>query len=383
MVTCNLTYGPRGDANGTKRVTQFMPKHRSFSLLNLEQNTSYSFLMSCSDREDNLWSSEKIKFDTGVVISSVDPKLGAIFSPRRQEIESANRDIRSKYIMGQYKARDPVSPHTLMAVSCTIVGLIITGTTLGIVARRYSRADRIKIPKEVETQMLDGQIQTAEVADCTLSLGMGSMGTGSVSSAASYIDISGYVDSAPYSFTEGESEQPAVQTDLFWRKYLVQKFKIFCWNPQNIFFKRPFLKKIFLELFWRKYFVQIFKIFFSKDLFWRKYFWTFSEENFVQIFKIFFSKDLFWSKYFWTFSEENILFNSSKIFCSNVQNIFFSQKIFSEENMFGPFLKKIFCSNVQNISFKKPFLKKIFLFKSSRYFLKKIFCSKVLNVRVE
>ena len=30
--------------------------------------------------------------------------------------------------------------------------------------------------------------------------GMGSMGTGSVSSAASYIDISGYVDSAPYRF---------------------------------------------------------------------------------------------------------------------------------------------------------------------------------------
>ena len=28
MVTCNLTYGPRGDANGTKRVTQFLPKHR-------------------------------------------------------------------------------------------------------------------------------------------------------------------------------------------------------------------------------------------------------------------------------------------------------------------------------------------------------------------
>ena len=33
----------------------------------------------------------------GVVISSVDPKLGAIFSPRRQEIELANRDIRSKW----------------------------------------------------------------------------------------------------------------------------------------------------------------------------------------------------------------------------------------------------------------------------------------------
>ena len=28
MVTCNLTYGPRGDGNGTKRVTHFLPKHR-------------------------------------------------------------------------------------------------------------------------------------------------------------------------------------------------------------------------------------------------------------------------------------------------------------------------------------------------------------------
>jgi len=150
MVTCNLTYGPRGDDNGTKRVTQFLPKHRSFSLLNLEQNTSYSFLMTCSDREDNLWSSEKINFDTGVVISSVDPKLGAIFSPRRQEIESANRDIRSKYIMGRYKSRSPVSPHTLMGASSAVIGLIITATTLGLVARRYVRAEPIKMPKEEE-----------------------------------------------------------------------------------------------------------------------------------------------------------------------------------------------------------------------------------------
>ena len=41
---------------------------RSFSLLNLEQNTSYSFLMTCSDRQDNFWTSEKIKFDTGVFV---------------------------------------------------------------------------------------------------------------------------------------------------------------------------------------------------------------------------------------------------------------------------------------------------------------------------
>ena len=40
---------------------------RSFSLLNLEQNTSYSFLMSCSDRQDHLWTSGNISFDTGVV----------------------------------------------------------------------------------------------------------------------------------------------------------------------------------------------------------------------------------------------------------------------------------------------------------------------------
>ena len=43
---------------------------RSFSLLNLEQNTSYSFLMTCSDRQDNFWSSEKINFDTGTVLTS-------------------------------------------------------------------------------------------------------------------------------------------------------------------------------------------------------------------------------------------------------------------------------------------------------------------------
>ena len=41
---------------------------RSFSLLNLEQNTSYSFLMSCSDRQDQLWTSGNISFDTGVVV---------------------------------------------------------------------------------------------------------------------------------------------------------------------------------------------------------------------------------------------------------------------------------------------------------------------------
>ena len=40
---------------------------RSFSLLNLEQNTSYSFLMTCSDRQDHLWTSGNISFDTGVV----------------------------------------------------------------------------------------------------------------------------------------------------------------------------------------------------------------------------------------------------------------------------------------------------------------------------
>ena len=44
---------------------------RSFSLLNLEQNTSYSFLMTCSDRQDNFWSSEKINFDTGSTLSYV------------------------------------------------------------------------------------------------------------------------------------------------------------------------------------------------------------------------------------------------------------------------------------------------------------------------
>jgi len=206
MVTCNLTYGPRGDANGTKRVTHFMPKHRSFSLLNLEQNTSYSFLMTCSDRQDNLWTSEKINFDTGVVISSVDPKLGAIFSPRRQEIELANRDIRSKYIMGRYKSRSPVSPHTLMGASSAIIGLVITATTLGLVARRYVRAEPIKMPKEEE--VLETMPSNPAIAlECYNS-------AGSLSSATSCMDIETLVDAAysgpAYSFTEGEADVTAV-----------------------------------------------------------------------------------------------------------------------------------------------------------------------------
>jgi len=207
MVTCNLTYGPRGDDNGTKRVTQFLPKHRSFSLLNLEQNTSYSFLMTCSDREDNLWSSEKINFDTGVVISSVDPKLGAIFSPRRQEIESANRDIRSKYIMGRYKSRSPVSPHTLMGASSAVIGLIITATTLGLVARRYVRAEPIKMPKEEEV------LETLPASNPAIALECYNSG-GSLSSATSCMDIETLVDAAysgpAYSFTEGEADVTAV-----------------------------------------------------------------------------------------------------------------------------------------------------------------------------
>jgi len=123
-------------------VTNFLPKHRSFSILNLEQNTSYWFLMVCRDREDFLRSSKKILFDTGVAISAEDPKLGAIFSPRRQVIESANLDIRSKFIMGSYKQRDPVSPHTLMGVHFTLsVSVSYPRSELWCGGSRYSGSD--------------------------------------------------------------------------------------------------------------------------------------------------------------------------------------------------------------------------------------------------
>ena len=64
-------YGNNDDKNnGDKNYTDNVQCTyiRSFSLLNLEQNTSYSFLMTCSDRQDNLWTSEKINFDTGVFV---------------------------------------------------------------------------------------------------------------------------------------------------------------------------------------------------------------------------------------------------------------------------------------------------------------------------
>merc|ERR1712080_96988 len=100
--------------------------------------------------EDSLHSSKEIHFDTGVVIAAADPKLGAIFSPREKVLESANRDIRSKYIMGSYRQKDPVSPHTVMGASCVVVGLV---------TRRYSTATAIKIPKEaaVDTQVYSSE----------------------------------------------------------------------------------------------------------------------------------------------------------------------------------------------------------------------------------
>jgi hypothetical protein len=222
MVSCNLTYGPQADRNKTRLVTEFLPQHRSFSLLNLEQNTSHWFLMVCRDREDLLRSSKNILFDTGVSIAVSDPRLGAIFSPRRQVIESANLDIRSKYIMGSYKQRDPVSPHTIMGglttlsvsvsysgVSCGVVGLVIVGLTAGLVVRRHSAAPTIKMPKEGEEDaVLDTQVFSSEEM-----LGYITR-TGSVSSAASYIDLESYTDTATYSYTEGEPDLPCTDTGL-------------------------------------------------------------------------------------------------------------------------------------------------------------------------
>jgi hypothetical protein len=95
-------------------------------------------------------------------------------------MESANRDIRSKYIMGSYKHhKAPVSPHTLMGVSCGVAGLVILGLTAGLVARcllhctalhctalhctarplarRVVKAPPLKMPQEVEPGPLDTQ----------------------------------------------------------------------------------------------------------------------------------------------------------------------------------------------------------------------------------
>lgn len=213
MVSCNLTYGPKTERNKSTIITNFLPKHRSFSLLNLEQNTSYKFLMVCRDREDRKCSSEKLTFDTGVVITPEgDPKLGAIFSPRKHVLESANLDIRSKYIMGRYKQRDPKSPHTLMGVSCAVVGLVITSLTVGLVARRYSNANSIKMPKSEECQV---KANDTRLPSSSLTEGCYSNSLTSLSPTSSLSNIQQYVDSnysgPVYSFTEGEAEEQEQQ----------------------------------------------------------------------------------------------------------------------------------------------------------------------------
>jgi len=125
-------------------------------------------------------------------------------SPRKLVIESANLDIRSKYIMGSYKHREPVSPHTLMGVSCSIVGLVILTLTVGLVVRSYSAAPTIRIPKDGEDEVMATQLYSTSLLTRTAS----------VASVASYIDIESFTDAGTYSFTEGEAELPCTDTGL-------------------------------------------------------------------------------------------------------------------------------------------------------------------------
>ena len=208
--------------------------------------------------------------------------------------------------------------------------------------------------------------------------GMGSMGTGSVSSAASYIDISGYVDSAPYRSIS------LLNLNIWDRGHLVPLPREFSWvSSSNANSLEGFPSADFFLCWTRKLlsascFLDFISCSTSKQ---REH--LFLKIWILIIFQFFSSIPNFFLANFEFWILINFQFFSSPASLRENLNNLQSRPTFSEENIFGPFLKKIVCSNVQNILFKRPFLKKIFLFKSSRYFLKKMFCSKVLNVRVE
>jgi len=83
-----------------------------------------------------------------------------------------------------------------------VVGLAIVALTVGLVARRYSKAPTIELPKEgIDEAVLADQIYNSEeIVNNSYKIR-----TGSLCSAASYIDIQSFTDTAVYSYTEGET----------------------------------------------------------------------------------------------------------------------------------------------------------------------------------
>jgi len=141
MQQCDLTYGEIQVENETTVVENFLPRHRSFNIHPLRENTSYWFTMVCTDKDKRLHSSAKLHFTTDIS-SEREPRVGAKYSHRRSEMfpqpREAATDFSSKIIFS-LKPRDKVSPHTVLGVGCGLVGFIIITVTSVLVLRKYSR----------------------------------------------------------------------------------------------------------------------------------------------------------------------------------------------------------------------------------------------------
>jgi len=141
MKQCDLTYGELSRGNETNMVENYLPRHRSFNLHPLRDNTDYWFTMVCTDNQDRLYSSEKILFKTD---EAVEPRVGAKYSHRRQDQlpdpdhRPDNSDFRSKAIFS-LRPRNTISPHTILGAGCGLVGLTIITITSVLVLRKYSR----------------------------------------------------------------------------------------------------------------------------------------------------------------------------------------------------------------------------------------------------
>ena len=106
LTNCDMTYAAtEDDKEKPKVVENFIPVHRTFSIGQLTQNTSYWVFVVCRDKGGGWHASHTIHFTTAEV-------YGARYSPLRQVMQ-AMQDKRNMGVL-RVRKKEAVSPHTLM-----------------------------------------------------------------------------------------------------------------------------------------------------------------------------------------------------------------------------------------------------------------------------
>jgi len=152
MNNCQIVYGPTEDDDEDEDIVKnFIPDHRSFQIKNLQCNTSYWLVMTCTDIYGSIHNSSVLNFTTDNVDVRL-PKYSHIIQDQFQQFHGDRqigleaRNARP----GTVKRREmTLSPHALLGLGCGILLFVIClGTVLVIIVNyiHYSKQS-----KDIET----------------------------------------------------------------------------------------------------------------------------------------------------------------------------------------------------------------------------------------